>query len=344
MNLPLLIAGLLLVIIIFVDALWTTFWIDGSSGPIAGFLQNRIWQLIQTVVPRKYHRIASLSGPIIQTIILATWVVVLWIGWTMVFTSYDDSLTYSRGPQPVDLTGRIYYVAFTMSTMGNGDYYPTRGMWELLTALTTFSGMLMITLVVSFVLSVVGGVNQKRSVASQIMGLGQRSEKLVISAWDNKTKEFRGLELQLISLTSQIGQLTEQQLSYPILHRYHGAVPKKDTAPAIAVLDDALTLLSYGVKEDYRPPHLLLKSARQSVESYLETLASSAIYPAKQVPPIPNLTELLEAGIPVVSDAEFSEAVQNLEHRRKLLLGLVKQNNFYWPESSRERSYTPPIA
>lgn len=328
MNLALLILGLFLVILTFVDALWTTVWVDGASGPIAGFLQYRIWQLMQLLIPRKRNSLLSLSGPIIQTTVLLVWVLMLWTGWVIVFSSYDDSLFYSRGKASTDLTGRIYFVAYAMSTMGNGDYYPNRGMWELLASLTTLSGMLLITLVVSFVLSVLGGVTQKRSLASQIMGMGQSAEEYVLTLWNGK--DFSGLDLQLISLTTQIGQLTEQQLSYPILHRYHGATPKKDTAPAIAVLDDALTLIRFGIQEDYRPSHSLLHSTRQSIQSYLETLASSAIYPSKRLPPPPNLSKLREAGLPVVSDEEFNNSLKELDHRRKLLFGLVKDNSFRW--------------
>ena len=86
-------------------------------------------------------------------------------------------------------------------------------------------------------------------------------------------------------------------------------VPQNDSAPAIAILDDALTLLHYGVQEQYRPDPSVLQSARETVRTYLTTLASASIYPAERVPPYPDLTPIDKAGIPVVSKAEFARSL-----------------------------------
>jgi len=91
---------------------------------------------------------------------------------------------------------------------------------------------------------------------------------------------------------------TKQSL---VLHRYHGATPKEDSAPAVAILDDTLTILRYGLQEPYRPAPALLKSARSTVQSYLKTLASASIYPADSLPHAPDLTALRQGGIPVVN-------------------------------------------
>ncbi|MGV2827063.1 hypothetical protein [Myxosarcina sp. GI1(2024)] len=44
------------------------------------------------------------------------------------------------------------------------------------------------------------------------------------------------------------------------------------------------------------------------------------------------LRSLRQAGIPVVSDEEFVRSLADLEHRRRLLLGLVERNSFRWPK------------
>ena len=77
----------------------------------------------------------------------------------------------------------------------------------------TLSGMLLITMVVSFLLSVIGGVTTKQSLASQITGLGNSAEEFVLNVWDGKG--FSGLDLQLMSITSQLGTLTEQTIGVP---------------------------------------------------------------------------------------------------------------------------------
>ncbi|WOD38462.1 hypothetical protein [Nodosilinea sp. E11] len=64
------------------------------------------------------------------------------------------------------------------------------------------------------------------------------------------------------------------------------------------------------------------------------TLESASIYPADHVPPAPDLLSLRQAGIPVVSDEEFARSLNDLTHRRKLLLGMVEHNSFKWPHST----------
>lgn len=331
MNVPLFIFGLLLVLLMLLDALWTALWVDGGAGPVTSQITNGIWWIMRKLIPTRRHYWLSLAGPLIQTLTVVVWVGAVWLGWVMMFSSDTSSLIYTRSPDnmPGDLSDRIYFVAYTMTTIGNGDLYPNGNRWEIATSFTGFSGMLLITMVVSFWLSVVSGVTTKQSLASQITGLGNSAEDFILTVWDGKG--FSGLDLQLMSITSQVGTLTEQQLAYPILHRYHGASPQQDSAPAMAILDDALTILRYGVQAPYRPAPAILKSARTTTHTYLRTLASASIYPADHVPPLPNLTLLRQAGIPVVSDEEFARSLDDLTQRRKLLLGLVERNSFRWP-------------
>lgn len=332
-NFLLFLLGLLLVLLSVLDALWTALWVDGGAGPITSQLTNVVWWIMKKLIHTKRNYLLSLAGPLIQTLTVCVWVGLLWAGWVLMFSADPTSLIYTRTPEPEPstLANRIYFVAYTISTMGNGDLYPRRGGWEIAASFTSLSGMFLITMVVSFLLSVIGGVTTKQALASQITGLGNSSEEFILNVWDGKG--FSGLDLQLMSMSSQLGTLAEQQLAYPVLHRYHGASPKQDSAPAVAILDDALTILRYGLQEPYRPAPALLKSARETVHTYLKTLASASIYPADRLPPSPSLAPLRQAGIPVVSDEEFSRSLDDLTHRRKLLLGLVEHNSFKWPHS-----------
>ena len=62
------------------------------------------------------------------------------------------------------------------------------------------------------------------------------------SSWDDRA--FTGLELQLTSLTEQINVVTEQHQAYPMVHYFHAAADQQAMATAVAVLDDALTLVA----------------------------------------------------------------------------------------------------
>ncbi|MEW5927504.1 MAG: potassium channel family protein [Gemmatimonadota bacterium] len=325
-----LLLGIALLLVAFVDALWTTLWVDGGAGPLSSRLTTWAWRGVLAVVGRRRHRALSLFGPTIITTVVVTWVVLLWAGWVLVFASDPGSLLSTSDYRSVaDWPGRIFFVGYSISTMGNGDYAP-QGAWRIVASLTTLSGFFLATLAISYLLSVLGAVVAKRAFAGQVTGMGKTAEDFLKSAWDGES--FRTLDLPLNSISGMLGALTEQYLSYPILQYYHAAEPAKSPAVGIAVLDEALTLLRYGVPEPYRPSRAILHSGRAGVQSYLDTLASAFIGPAEEAPPAPSLDKLREAGIPTVDDHEFSEALGELDERRRKLLGLVRTDGWNWSD------------
>lgn len=79
----------------------------------------------------------------------------------------------------------------------------------------------------------------------------------------------------------------------------------------VAIFDDALTLLRFGVPEEHQPNTALIQDARASTQDYLRTLDEAFINPADQSLPRPDLDRLRNADIPTVSDREFADAIKN---------------------------------
>ena len=314
-------AGILMVVITFVDALWTTLWIEGAAGPLTSRLSTFLWRVARWLTGPDNHKLLSLAGPIILFTSVLSWVVLVSLGWLVVFDSGAGSLLDVRTREPADLVGKIYFVLYSVFTLGNGDYVPNGKVYQLATAATVASGMSLITLAITYLLSVVSAVADKRSVASHISGFGQSPEEIVLTAWDGTG--FGKLAPQLAHLTSNLGLLAEQHQAYPILHYYHPASRSKASAAAITAFDEALTILEHAVTEEHRPEQVELKPARQSVSSYLETLSSAFIVPADHPPPAPDLNKLRSAGVPVVSDEYYAEVLEGCSERRRMLLGLL---------------------
>jgi hypothetical protein len=320
--------GVTVLIAAIVDILWTTLWVDGGSGPLSSRLTTIIWSGLRQLGGQR-SRALSLAGPLILAATLVMWVGLIWGGWTLVFGASENALLASHDDVPVTWTGRFYFVGYAMFTMGNGDFYTPAGPWQIAASLTTASGMLFITMGVSYVLSVLGAVSNKRSFASSVTGLGPDSETVVRSAWNGE--DFGGLELPLNSLAAQLDQLADQHKSYPILHYYHSEQAKHASAMAVAVFDESLTVLQFGIPESEQPDPILVENARSANENYLETLHNAFIEPADQPPPSPNLDRLRKHDIPTVSDEEFAAALEKRTDRRRKLLGIVNADAWHWP-------------
>ncbi|MDP9476032.1 MAG: potassium channel family protein [Actinomycetota bacterium] len=321
--------GVLLILAALVDVLWTTLWPEGAAGPLTACLSSRLWGIARSYAgPRRNHRVLSLAGPFILIVTVFIWIVMLVAGWALFFDAQPSAVLDVRTREPADLSGRIWFVLYTLFTLGNGDYVPNGDAYQLAAGLTVATGMFLITLAVTYLLSVVSAVAQKRSFASQVSALGNSPEEVVLAAWDSEG--FGDLAPQLVSLTSALGLLAEQHQAYPILHYYHPTSESKATGMAVTVFDEALTIFEHGIEESYRPKPAALKPARGSVSSYLTTLRSAFITAADRSSPPPDLTRLRKVGVPVVSDEQFAAALEELSHRRRLLLGLLVRDG--WSE------------
>jgi hypothetical protein len=323
-----LLAGVLLTAAAILDALWTTLWIDGHGGPIAGRFTSGL-RHVTFALFRRNHRALSVTGPLVLVFSMLLWVGLLWAGWVVTFSADPASLVHTRTRTPAGVADRIYFTGASLFTLGSGDFSPQGSEWEIATALANMSGLFLVTLVITYILSVLGAAAKKRSFASQVSGLGRSAEEFVVHAWDGAS--FRLIELQLLSLVEQLGQVTTQNQAFPMLHYYHAAREKLAMAPAVAILGEALVLLECGVAEAVRPSPSVLCVAQQIIRDYLDTLRSAYISPARDLPPSPDLGRLRAAGIPVVADEQFAAAIASMEERRRLLLDGVRDEAWEWP-------------
>ena len=317
--------GVLLLGAALVDVLWTTLWPDGGSGPLSGPLTTVLWRSTRRI-GRVWDRALSLAGPCVLMLTLGMWIAMLWAGWVFVFAFDPDALIDKTGAD-VSWTGRIYFVAYSMFTMGNGDFSPAEGWPQMATAFTTATGMVIVTLSVTYLLSVIPAVAQKRSFAASVTGLGERPEDLVVTAWNGR--DFHSLDTPLESLSSQLSLLADKHKAFPVLHYYHAAERTDASAVAVAVLDEALTVLDHGAAPRGWNP-VTFRSTRSSVDRYLSTLRSAHLEPADEVPPPPDLSRLRAAGIPTAGDERFAVEVAGIADRRRSLLGIVRGDAWEW--------------
>ncbi|ELY63526.1 potassium channel family protein [Natrinema versiforme] len=333
MNLIYLALGVILLVGAVIDLLWTTLWVEGGAGPLTSRLMVWTWRLLQQISAQN-SRLLSLSGPLTFVLGLSVWLLLLWIGWTLVFAGAENILIDTLNRGPVSWTDRIYFAGYTFFTLGIGDFAPREGIWQLITILATGSGLLFVTLSVTYTLSVLDAVTQKRAFAANVSGFGTHSEEIVRTAWNGE--KFQGLDVPLNTFVTQLTVLTENHKAYPVLHYFHSAQADRSPAVEIVALDEALTLIRFGVSEKHRPNEIVVRTARKSIENYLETLHESFVDPADSPPPPLDLCLLREADIPTVSDEEFETSLDEMKKRRRLLLGLVESDVRQWPTQRTE--------
>lgn len=329
MSVVLFALGLVIIAIAIIEAVWTTLWVDKGSGPITSWVMELTWRGFKSIFG-KNHYMLSLAGPLGLTATVSIWVLLLWAGWSVLFAADENAILSDRDLTPASFVSRVYYAAFTIFTLGIGNFIPQEGFWQIATSISTATGLLIVYLATTYLISVIIAASNKRAFADQVIGAKSCAEDFVLAKWDGDG--FNTIAFQLNTLTIQINTITEQHLAYPILHYYHAADNTKASAIAVVILDEALTILEFGIQRPFRPPRSILRSTREGLESYLGILEAAYISLARQPPPVPDLSPLRDAGVPVVEDEEFIEAVSKLSEHRKLLLGLIIDDARDWPQ------------
>jgi hypothetical protein len=322
------ISGLLIVTVVMLDMLWTTLWIDGAAGPVTNFITVIVWKFHRNTLGKINNKILSISGALLLFKVVASWITLIFIGWLLVFLSYDYSVIDSRTEAPSNFVDKIYFVAYSLFTLGNGDLKPAKGWWQIATPCITATGFFSITLAVTYILSVISAAVNKRNVAGKIASIGLTAQDFVINLWQSRS--YNSIDLQLANFASHLNMLHEQHKAYPILHYFHTSECSKSTAFSISVLDDALSIFEYGITEDLKPSQSIINNVRVTITDFLETLNSTAIVKEKKTPPQISLNKLRKADIAVTTDVKFNQSIDVFASRRKQLLGMVEIDGWKW--------------
>ncbi|WP_052666054.1 potassium channel family protein [Nitriliruptor alkaliphilus] len=306
--------GVLLLGTVTYDALSTTVVASSAGGPLTSRVARAVWSIVGRFA-RPGSVTMRLSGPVVVVLTVGTWLLLLWSGWALIFSSSPDAVVTFLDGEPADGWSRVYYAGFTIFTLGVGDVVPNGPPWQMLTGFAVASGLALTTLAITYFIPVVTAVTVRRAQANSIAGLGASPHEIVLRSWHEGS--FRWVEAQLPRLAEQVLQTAERHLAYPILHYFHSASPRTDLAIQLHALDEAVTILEAGVTEPSRPHPQALAHFRHATTQLLDNLDLDLA--SARTPAAIDLAPLRDAGIPTVDDATFADQLDRLlEHRRRL--------------------------
>ena len=318
-------AGVALIALALVDALWTTVAPRGA-GPISGRIARGVYVLAKRLGG---GRAPGWTGPAALVAAFLWWVGALWLGWWLVFSADPGSIVDPKTGAPADAWSRAYVVGTYFTTLGLGALWaPGTAGWGVLASAVALNGFAVVTLVVTYVLQVVGAVTGARQLAGVVHSLGETPEEVVTGAWTGSG--FDGLGQHLANLTPMVEAHGRRHEAYPALHFFQSPDRRTSAPVMLAVLDEALLLLSCGVAEEVCPAPAEVEPLRRVMGSYLDTLNESFVEAGNSVPGPPELRALASAGIPTEDDEAFASAVSSERDRRRCLLGLVHDSGRRW--------------
>lgn len=325
----LILAGLALVAAIYLDALATTLTV-GGAGVLTRTVMVRLWRVLLRVTrPDSGSRLLTGAGAGLLLTTVLVWVAGLWAGWSLIFLG-SDTVVDAQTLEPAGPVDVAYYAGFTVFTLGVGDFVASAQGSRVLTAFASFAGLFLITLAITYLLSVVSAVVERRAVAVRINALGDTAHEIAVNGWTGESFSSAFIQ-QLVALTGQVATTAERHLAYPVLH-YFRPRDRQAAAPiAIGQLDDAMLLLQSAVAPAAQPDNSAVAPVRRAIGRYLETASPFAVTPVPAAPPLPDRMALSEAGIPVNPSEDVARRMDAEADHRSRLHQLVQSGGWSWP-------------
>jgi hypothetical protein len=328
MNYFIFILGVLLLFITATDLINTSLSVRG-----AGFMTKRLSKTIWTSLLAIHKKsgsgkILELGGAFILVAILVNWLLLIWASASLLFISQPDSLMNVETNSPTTIIDKIFYTGYTLSTLGLGDIEPDGPFWDILTAVLSFTGLILISIAITYLIPVVSAEIIKRRISVYITTLGCSTEDILTNYWNGKS--FKELEQPFISLTGTIILHAQNQKAYSVLHFFHSSDKKEAFSLNLTNLDEALTILLYDIPAAQQPSLNVLMGLRRAITSYLVTLPEAFITPSNQSPPLPNLSAYETLGIQLNQGETVDLAYEKIKSRRRLLLSLIQDDGWKW--------------
>ncbi|GAB3347517.1 potassium channel family protein [Modestobacter lapidis] len=325
--------GVVLIAVVLVDLWTTTLTLTGGAGPLTRRLGDGLWRVLLRAHARdSSSRVLANAGGGILVVTVLVWVTLFWAGWTLLFLS-GGAISDAQTGAAASVADVVYYAGFTVSTLGVGDFTADTALWRILTSVASFSGLFLVTLAITYLLSVVSAVVSRRSLATYVQALGDTAGDIVVRGWAGDAVSSAFVQ-HLVTLTAQLSAVAEQHLAYPVLHYFRSRHPDDSAPVALARLDDAVLLLRAAVAPSARPDPATVDPVQRVLGSYAQAAhAASATPRTDPVPPLPDTGPLLRAGIPLADQGEWGRQASADAGRRARLARVVTDAGWSWPGS-----------
>lgn len=154
-------AGLAVLLFAGADFLLTTTGITDRKLP-SRWVAAAVWKGLGRILPSaNWSRTAI--GPLVMASIAVFWIVMVALGWLLVFQASAQAVVLAESKQPAGPFLDLAYVGKAFSTLGGGMVLPGGPPWAMISVVVGVNGMVVLTLSVSFVLNTTQSVTLGRA-------------------------------------------------------------------------------------------------------------------------------------------------------------------------------------
>jgi hypothetical protein len=239
--------GVLVLLLLYADFFYTT--LSGNGDGYITRTLNRRMDSLMMLIRRKGPDtgvIYKLAGLIHLLFSLFVWISLLLIGTFLIFNSSPEAVVHGSTRIPADYTERFYYCCYMLSTLGIGDMVPGNSFGQYATSFLTFGGFTMLSIGLTYLLSILEGVQKKRQLASKIFGMGNTPLQIFKNHYETHPEWSKD---ELSDIREQINSHIHKFILFPIVHYFTTAKRNYSLFLAVTVLDSSLEIMIQTLEE-----------------------------------------------------------------------------------------------
>src|SRR5215212_8078974 len=235
-------AGFVLLALIIFDIYATVLHSSARYGPVGESLNRSVWRVARAAAFRlaraNRHRLLNMVGPLLLPPLIAVYVVLLVFAFALVYYPHiPKGFTFGVEHLEPGWIDAVYFSGVTLTTVGYGDVVPRLAHLRFIALFEAASGLVVISLAITYMLTVYTALERKRAVAVSLYHqAGQGADVAGFIAHHFVEGRFYGLRDALRTVMRDLHGLLESHIDHPVIHYFHPVEVYKGTPRVLFLL------------------------------------------------------------------------------------------------------------
>jgi hypothetical protein len=242
-------AGFVLLALIIFDIYATVLHSSARYGPVGESLNRSVWRVTRAAAFKlsraNRHRLLNMVGPLLLPLLIVVYVVLLVLAFALVYYPHvPRGFTFGvEHPEP-GWVDAVYFSGVTLTTVGYGDVVPRLAALRFLALFEAASGLVVISLAITYMLTVYSALERKRAVAVSLYHqAGQGADVAGFIVHHFVEGRFYGLRDALRTVTRDLQGLLESHIDHPVIHYFHPVEVYKGTPRVLFLLLETCSVI-----------------------------------------------------------------------------------------------------
>ena len=235
-------AGFVLLALIIFDIYATVLHSSARYGPVGESLNRSVWRLARGLAFRlsrpSRHRLLNMIGPLLLPLLIVVYIVLLTLAFALVYyPRIPSGFTFGVAHPEPSWMDAVYFSGVTLTTVGYGDVMPRIASMRFLALFEAASGLVVISLAITYILTVYSALERKRAIAVSLYHqAGEGADVAGFIAHHFVEGRFYGIRDALRTVTRDLQGLHESHIDHPVIHYFHPVEVYKGTPRVLFLL------------------------------------------------------------------------------------------------------------